>query len=248
MLLEMNASQIELVLSPAMYDLRSIRTHHTVVAVDVLRATTAVCAAFMAGADEVVPLDSLEPLAHFHSLGYLRAAERGGAKVDGAECGNSPTEYLTMDLHGQRLAYSTTNGTVCMLRAADADRTLAGGFCNITALTQRLVQQPQDLVILCSGWQNDFSIEDTLFAGALCQRLVDSGQYESRHDAVHMAQTLWSVAAADPFSFANQHASHVQRLRKFGPAAERDIEFAFQFDTCPVVPELKDGRLTIQNL
>lgn len=245
MLLEMSASRIELVLSPALYDLRQLRAHHTVVVVDVLRATTAVCAAFQAGAQEVVPLDSLEPLAHFHDLGYLRAAERGGAKVDGAECGNSPTEYLSMDLRGQRLAYSTTNGTVCMLRAADADRTLVGGFCNISALTRLLVDQPQDLVILCSGWKNDFSIEDTLFAGALCERLVASGVYASCHDAVRMAQTLWGVAKADPMAFAECHASHVQRLRKFGPAAERDIAFAFREDTCPLVPQLTGGRLLV---
>ena len=81
-----------------------IKSHHTTVAVDVLRATTAICAAFQSGVKEVVPLDSLEPLSEFHKNGYLRAAERGGRKIGEAECGNSPTEYLTMDLRGQRIA------------------------------------------------------------------------------------------------------------------------------------------------
>lgn len=239
----MSANKIEISLTPVLYEYRGIRQHHTTVAVDILRATTAVCAAFQAGVEEIVPLDSLEALGNYHKLGYLRAAERGGKKVDGAECGNSPTEYLTMNLRGKRMAYSTTNGTVCILRGSDADRTLVGAFANITALTQRLTDEPQDLVILCSGWKNDFSIEDTLFAGALCQRLIASGLYTASHDAVHMATGMWKICEGDPYGYSLRYASHVQRLIGFG--AERDIEFAFRTDTCPLVPILKEGRLTI---
>lgn len=241
----MSVSQIELCLSPALYPYRGIREGHTTVAVDVLRATTAVCAAFMAGAEEVVPLDNLEGLAPYRAQGYLRAAERGGQKIDNAECGNSPTEYLTMNLHGQRLAYSTTNGTVCILRGADADRTLVGAFANISALTQRLLQEPQDLVILCSGWKNDFSIEDTLFAGSLCERLLQSQQYATSHDAVHMALDLWRLCQGNPYDYSLRHASHVQRLLGFGQQAADDIKFAFRNDTCPLVPQLRNGSLFI---
>lgn len=241
----MNASPIELCLSPALYPFRTLQQGHNAVAVDVLRATTAVCAAFMAGAEEVVPLLSLDELESYRQQGYLRAAERGGKKIDNAECGNSPTEYLTMDLHGQRLAYSTTNGTVCILKAADADHTWVGSFANIGALTQKLLSAPHPLVIVCSGWKNSCSVEDTLFAGALCQRLIDSGCYASTDDAVQMALDLWQSACHDPYQYALHKASHVQRLLAFGPQAAADIEFAFRPDTCPLVPELHDGRLTL---
>ena len=237
----MSASRIELSLTPALYEWRGIKEHHTTVAVDILRATTAVCAAFAAGAEEIVPLDSLEALEGYREQGYLRAAERGGRKIGDAEYGNSPTEYLRHDLHGQRLAYSTTNGTVCMLRGADAERTLVGAFANFDALAEVLLDSPQDLVILCSGWKNDFSVEDTLFAGALCQRLIGSGLYTTKHDAVEMAMTLWD-SCKDPYGYCMAHASHVQRLIGFG--AEADIEFAFRMNTCPVVPRLKEGVLT----
>lgn len=237
----MNASRIELSLTPALYEWRGIKEHHTTVAVDILRATTAVCAAFQAGAEEIVPLDTLEALEGYRERGWLRAAERGGRKIGDAEYGNSPTEYLRHDLHGQRLAYSTTNGTVSMLRGSDAERTLVGAFANIDALTQLLLDKPQDLVILCSGWKNDFSIEDTLFAGLLCQRLTSSGKYTSGHDAVAMAMTLWDACHGDPYGYCLAHASHVQRLIGFGAAD--DIAFAFRQNTCPVVPQLKNGTL-----
>ena len=239
----MSHFRIELSLTPALYDYRGIREHHTTVAVDILRATTAVCAAFQAGVMEVVPLDSLEALDHYRAQGYLSAAERGGKKVKDAECGNSPTEYLTMNLTGKRMAYSTTNGTVCILHGSDADRTLVGAFANISTLTQLLLDKPQDLVIMCSGWKNDFSIEDTLFAGALCQRLIASNCYTSTHDAVHMAIDLWRLCDNKPYDYSMHNASHVQRLIGFG--AEKDIEFAFRTDTCPLVPILKEGRLTL---
>ena len=241
--LEMSAFQIELSLTPALYDHRGIHEHHTTVAVDILRATTAVCAAFQAGAKEIVPLDNLEALDHYRSLGYLSAAERGGKKVKGAEYGNSPTEYLSMDLQGKRIAYSTTNGTVSILRGNDADRTLVGAFANISTLVQKLTDEPQDLVILCSGWKNDFSIEDTLFAGTLCERLIATGIYTTGHDAVQMAIALWHACMGDPYGYSLRYASHVRRLIGFG--AEKDIEFAFQEDTCPIVPRLVDGKLIL---
>ena len=238
----MNVSQIELSLSPALYDWRIIKSHHTTVAVDVLRATTSICAALTAGAEEIVPLDSLTQLPAFAERGYLRAAERGGRKVDNAECGNSPTEYLRMDLHGKRIAYSTTNGTVAILRGADADNTLVGCFANIDALAEYLLYNRQDLVILCSGWKNEISLEDTLFAGALCKKLMADGQYQSQHDAVAMSITMWDACKDDPLGYCLRNASHVQRLLGFG--AEDDVRFAFRMNTCPVVPVYKNGRIT----
>ncbi len=220
--------------------MRGIKDHHTTVAVDVLRATTAICAAFAAGIDEIVPLDTLEALEPYRRQGYLRAAERGGKKIDGAECGNSPTEYLTMDLHGKKMAYSTTNGTICILRGSDAEETLVGCFANISALTSHLLHHQRDLVILCSGWKNDFSIEDTLFAGALINRLIHSGQYITQHDAAMMALDLWQLGRHDPYGYCLTRASHIERLKGFG--AQKDVEFAFKMDTCPVVPKLaKEG-------
>ena len=237
----MNVSQIEIALSPALYEWRTIKQHHTTVPVDILRATTAICAAFQSGIEEIVPLDNLEDLERFRQQGYLRAAERGGLKVGDAECGNSPTEYLAMhNLRGRKLAYSTTNGTVTVLRARDAERTLVGCFANISVLAQRLIQQPQDLVILCSGWKNDFSLEDTLFAGALCERLLASGMYATQHDAVMMAVDMWHLCQGDPYAYCLTKASHVQRLISFG--AQDDIRFCFREDTCPLVPQLFSDR------
>lgn len=231
--------KIEVSLTPALYPHRTLKEHHATVAIDLLRATTAVCAAFQAGCSAIVPLDTLDGLASYRQRGYLLAAERNGAKVDDAEYGNSPTEYLRHDLTGVRLAYSTTNGTISILRSADAEVSLVGAFANLSALCERLLSDNRDTVLLCSGWKNDFCFEDTLVAGAIIDKLTSCTPLG---DAATMAQALWKQAKSDPYAYC-RNATHVHRLERMG--AHDDIVFAFKQDTCPVVPVLKDGLLTL---
>ena len=232
--------KIEVSLTPLLYPCRTLATPHVTVAIDVLRATTAVCAAFQAGCEAIVPLDTLEGIDRFRALGYAVAAERNGAKVGNAEYGNSPTEYLRHDMRGTRLAYSTTNGTISILRSADATLSLVGSFANLNALCDRLRLEAMDVVLLCSGWKNDFCLEDTLVAGAVIERMAAVA--EPCGDAANMALALWQMAKENPFDYCRK-ATHVHRLERMGAAA--DVEFAFRQDTCPVVPVLKNGLLTL---
>lgn len=233
--------QIEVILSPSLYPLRQTRGSYAVVAVDVLRATSSLCAAFQAGAEEIVPLDSLDSLAEYYRQGYLIAAERGGEKVlvEGvaASCGNSPTEYLRMDLRGQRLAYSTTNGTRAILLASrEAEQVYVGAFANLTALANRLLEdQVEHLVILCSGWEGDPCVEDTLLAGALSQKLSTlNAQLSTLNDAARYSKILYQLAAAQGLYRFCQNGTHIQRLQRKG--FDHDVRFCLEEDTCPVVP------------
>ena len=233
---------IELILSPALYAGRQTQLPHAAVAVDVLRATSSICAAFQAGVESIVPLDTLEAVPSYRDNGYLVAAERFGKKLLDATCGNSPTEYLAMDLSGKRLAYSSTNGTVSILTAADADPLYVGAFANISALADKL-HDVANVVVLCSGWLSDPSLEDTLFAGALIDKLLSAG-HEVRmvNDAANMALDLWHIAQRDPLYYCAK-ASHVRRLRDLG--CEADLRWCFQPDTLSVVPRYVDRRLII---
>lgn len=211
------------------------------VAVDVLRASSAICAAFMAGVQEIVPLATLEALPPYKAMGYLLAAERNGEKLYGAQCGNSPTEYLTMQLKGERLAYSTTNGTVAIRTAASAGGPVfVGCFANLTALAQKLTNQ-KHVVVLCSGWKGEPSMEDTLFGGALAAKIETLGtKVERVNDAAMMAATLWEACKGDAARYCD-NATHVERLRRLGSTA--DIEWALQSDHCDIVPMMEDGKL-----
>ena len=222
---------IEVILSPTLYEGRQLRRPCTAVGVDVLRATTALCAMFRAGASEVVPLTTLEALQEYAKKGYVVAAERNGKKVEGATLGNSPTEYMSMDLHGARIAFSSTNGTRSIVRAADNARVAAGAFANLGALLEWIGQREDDLLIVCSGWKGDPSLEDTLFAGAIIHRLGQA--HTLLNDAASMALDLYGMACHDVEGYCAK-ATHVHRLLGLGYA--NDIHFAFREDTCPVVP------------
>lgn len=234
--------KIEVILSPTLYDGRLLQEPCTAVAVDVLRATTAICTMFAAGAREVVPLTSLEALKGYGEKGYLIAAERGGRKVEGAMLGNSPTEYGRMNLEGARIAFSSTNGTVSITRAIGNNRVAAGAFANIGALCRWILQKEDDVVVVCSGWKGDPSLEDTLFAGALICKLGDKAA--PANDAANMAVDLYRLAQNDVEGYCKK-ATHVHRL--LGMNYGDDIHFAFQKDTCPMVPTWDKSTQSLQS-
>ncbi len=235
--------RLEVILSPKLYEGRTLQRADATVAVDVLRASSAICAAFMAGAETIVPLGDLAEMERYGKIGYTMAAERNGEKVHGARCGNSPTEYLGMDLKGHRLAYSTTNGTVAIRTAAataGSGEVFVGAFANVSALAHRL-REAESVVVLCSGWKGEPSLEDTLMGGALAERLEAEGAtVELVNDGAMMARALWKGCAGDPWSCC-AGATHVARLERLGCAA--DIAWAMRLDSCSVVPQLEEGYL-----
>ena len=157
-----------------------------------------------------------------------------------ATLGNSPTEYRTMRLQGARIAYSTTNGTRAILEARNCERLYVGAFANLTALCHRLIEDGVErLAVLCSGWQGDACIEDTLMAGALCQRL----QATPLNDAAIYAPRLYEMASERGLYDYCVEATHVQRLLRLGYAA--DVRFSMREDTCNVVPMLHGERLLL---
>jgi predicted PhzF superfamily epimerase YddE/YHI9 len=64
-------------------------------------------------------------------------------------------------------------------------------------VTEWLAGEQKDVVILCSGWKNKFCLEDTLFAGALTRRLLDTGLFRSDCDSAMASMDLWDLAEGD---------------------------------------------------
>jgi 2-phosphosulfolactate phosphatase len=226
-------NSIEVCLSPALYKYKTTTDNFIVVIIDVLRATTAFCAAFDSGARAVIPVSGLEELLVYKNKGYLTAAERDGNKVDFADFGNSPTVFLNNDLNGKELAYSTTNGTQAVEMAKNSGNIAVVAFANLSAVSEWLIEQRKNIVILCSGWKNTFSLEDTLCAGALAEILEKSGQFTTICDASVTALSLWQ-SSKNNLQEVVKKASHYQRLVKLGQLA--DLQHCFQLNTSEAVP------------
>jgi len=160
--------KIEVCFSPAMY--HSFHDDNSIIViVDILRATTAMCTAFMNGAKSLIPVSTLEEAKEYKSKGYLVAAERDGIVCDFADFGNSPYNFQREIVEGKTIVYSTTNGTQAINMAKKAYKILVGSFLNISALASYITYENKDVIIFCSGWKDRFSLEDTLFAGALAE-------------------------------------------------------------------------------
>lgn len=226
-------NSIEVCLSPVLFDYRTTTDDLIVVVIDVLRATTSFCAAFDSGISSVIPVSDLTKLLEYKHKGYLTAAERDGAKVDFADFGNSPTAFLSKDLSGKELAYSTTNGTQAIEIAKSAEAIVIASFVNLNAVSAWLIQQQKNIVILCSGWKNSFSLEDTLCAGALVEVLENSGYYSSVCDASASSLVLWQ-AAKDKLPQVVKKASHYQRL--VGLGLLDDLEHCFVLNSSKAIP------------
>ena len=223
--------QIEVILSPVLFDFRSIPDDCIVVIIDVLRATTAICAAFDSGIETVIPVSGLEELLALKSKGYLTAAERDGKKVGFADFGNSPTVFLKTSMAGKVLAYSTTNGTQAIEMAKPIGNIMLASFANLGAACEWLKSQDKDVVILCSGWKNTVSLEDTLCAGAIVECLA--GNFVSVCDASKVALSQW-IASKDKLRETAEKGNHYQRL--VGLKQWDDLQHCFMLNTSKSVP------------
>jgi 2-phosphosulfolactate phosphatase len=224
---------IEVCFSPALFEYKTTRDDYVVVIVDVLRATTAFCAAFDRGVKAIIPVAGVELAHEYKKEGFLVVAERGGEKLDFADFSNSPLDLLHAEIEGKTLVYSTTNGTQAIEKAKNSGSIVVGCFSNLSLLCEWLEQTNRNVVILCSGWENTFSLEDTLCAGAITHSLLKSGQYAVNCDAACAALDLWMNARKDIQGYLTK-ASHFKRLERLG--LQNDLAYCVQLNISGSLP------------
>lgn len=231
---------IETVITPTLLSLYPLEGR-TVVVIDVLRATTSICTALENGAAAVIPIADREEAKEMRDRGFLVASEREGLRLSFANFGNSPSEFTRERVFDEEIVYCTTNGTKTITQANAGESLFIGAFCNLTALANHLIEEMRhDLVLLCSGWMGRFNLEDTLFAGALAERLCESEVYKTECDSTKMAMDLWSIAKDDLTGYAEK-AAHRKRLEGFG--LRESFEDCMRIDTCSAVPQYCAGRI-----
>ena len=231
--------RLETCFSPAIYE-KHADDENIVVVVDILRATSAICTAFHNGVKRIIPVSTVEEARQKKEDGYIVASERDGYVLDFADFGNSPFNFTEDRVRGKEIVYSTTNGTRCINMASHSRAVVIGSFLNITSLSEWVIKQEAPVLIFCASWKDRFSLEDTIFAGALAEKLLESGNYETICDAVTASIDLWSVAKSD----LNQY---IMKAAQKGRLAEKGlddcIEFCHQPDFTTVIPIYKDGEL-----
>ncbi len=231
---------IEICFSPKLYEYRLIQNNFIGVVADIFRATTSICAAMDYGVESVIPVAGLEEAKKKKEEGYLVACERDGKVLDFADIGNSPSDFFVEKLKGQPIVFSTTNGTKAInLVAEEANEVLVGAFMNVNAIADHLIAKNENVVILCASWKNLFNLEDTLFGGALAEKLLEAG-FKTECDSAKAAVDLWKVAKSDLPEYLRK-SSHRNRLNHL--LTEKDYLLSVSVNTSRTIPIFKDGEL-----
>jgi 2-phosphosulfolactate phosphatase len=225
--------------SPALYE-PDLHAGSIVVIIDILRAASAICTAFANGAVSIIPVAEILEAKDYKNRGYLVAAERDGYVLDFADFGNSPYNFTRERVEGKTIVYSTTNGTGIIKMASSANAIVIGSFLNISSLTAWLINMEKDVVLFCAGWKNRFNLEDTICAGAMAERLMNSSLYSTICDSTLAAIDLWSLAKNDLPGYIEKVA---QRTRLRNKGLDDCIGFCLTPDFTKKIPVIKNGIL-----
>ena len=154
------------------------------VIIDVFRAFTTECYCFAGGAVKSYPIGSMEDafaLKREHP-DWVLLGERGGAKVEGCDLGNSPWDAMNYDFRGKTMIHSTSAGTQGIVNAARASATqiITGSLVNAKAICDYIrAQNPETVSLVAMGKAGVTSVpEDLLAADYMRALLEDDRSYD----------------------------------------------------------------------
>jgi 2-phosphosulfolactate phosphatase len=230
---------IEVAFSTAVFELFD-KKDKIVVVIDILRASSAICTAFKNGVKNLIPVGTLGEAKEYKDKEFLIACERDGIVQDFADFGNSPFDFTPERVKGNTIVYSTTNGTKAVQLAYESSyKVVIGSFVNFHSLNKWIAAQDKDVLFLCAGWKGKFCLEDTLYAGAVAEFLLQTGKLETNCDSTHAAIDLWKAAKDDVISYIDKAAQR-SRLRDNG--LDDVIPYCHTIDSVDVIP-FYDGEI-----
>jgi 2-phosphosulfolactate phosphatase len=232
-------------LSPALLHLFDLKDT-IVVIIDVFRATSTIATALFNGAARVIPVSEVEDCKRLGSEipNSITAGEREGKVIEGLQYGNSPAEYPEVFIEGKTLVITTTNGTKLLHMALTngCAEVITGSFVNLTSVCDYIISQNKKVVLGCSGWKDRFNLEDTLFAGAVVDRVRQ--YFTIRCDSSLMAYEMYKLHEHNMPQFI-KHTTHWHRLAAYG--LEKDLQYCVTIDAANILPIYKNGELIVEN-
>ncbi len=164
-------------------------------------------------------------------------AERGGKMMDGFDLGNSPLSVTKDIVQGKRLFMSTTNGTKSLKKVQNVEHLFAMALSNRKAVAERIISlNKKNVLILGSGWEGTYSLEDSLAAGALALYIKENFNSEVNiiNDELQASLALWNFWRNDILKCLKT-ATHGKRLTSLGDY-EDDFKCCSALDCLDIVP------------
>jgi len=218
-------------------------TNKVVVVIDMLRATSVITTALANGAEKVIPVLTVEEsfkIAESLNNDVILGGERRAVKIDGFHMSNSPLEYTRKEVEGRTVILSTTNGTKAINNCLEADKIYIGCMLNAKAVADKLIELDKDVVFVNAGTLGKFSIDDFICAGYMISCLSENSK-----------AVMSDLAFTAKYVYDNnnnvldyiRNARHYEVLKSLN--LEADIQYCVKKDLFSIVPEYKDGEITI---
>ncbi len=222
-----------------------------VVVIDILRTTTTVIAAMANGAKAVLPAASQdEALRHVANLerdAVVLAGERKLERIDGFQLGNSPLEMTEDAVRGKTVVMSTTNGTPAIAAAESGAPIIIAAVTNFSAAVvqaKEAFEKSQEIVILCSGRDRMFALEDAYAAGRFVRALVPGNKRRSVEFNDGAIAALELVRRyGEKWKRAIMASATAKELRERGFRA--DLAAATEVDSHDIVPTYSGKLVTL---
>jgi 2-phosphosulfolactate phosphatase len=217
--------------------------------IDILRATTAMCAALHHGARALIPVASTEEALRLaQTLGsddVLLAGEKNCARIPGFQLGHSPLEMTEPAVRGKTLVMTTTNGTKALLACQGAAAVHPAAAVNLAVAAERgreVLEREGDLLGVCAGRGGAFSLDDAYCAGRLVAAVLgDPRPRRGCNDA--------AIASLDLVRRYGERWERPLGRSRAGRELIRlgfgdDVADAGRLDAYPVLAQFHDRRLT----
>lgn len=144
-----------------------------VVVIDVLRTCTLAPLLFSRGLETLYLGSSIRAARRLaEEQGLLLFGERGGLPPEGFNYGVSPTEVAHADVQGRSGVLVSDNSSRVLSLTSGAKHVLLGSLYNAgaaAALAASLAER--EIALLCTGFDGDEDLDDTLCAGFLAAQL-----------------------------------------------------------------------------
>jgi 2-phosphosulfolactate phosphatase len=220
-------------------------TNKTTVVIDVLRATTTIVTALNNGAKEIIPVSSIEFAMKVSGNSFsghtLLGGERNTKKIEGFALGNSPLEYSPEIVNGKSIVIFTTNGSKAIVKAKYSSQLLICSFLNVSSIAKHLADQ-SEVIILCSGNNGLFSMEDAVCAGNLIAELKKYNNDMVLSDACKTSYLLYSENS-NRLEQLLKETEHGSKLVENG--FEADIIFSAQNNVFDIIPYYEKGTIKL---
>lgn len=218
-----------------------------IVVIDVLRATTTIVTALANNACCVIPVEHIEEARKIHNNEnagmVLLGGEREAKIIEGFHFGNSPLSYIEEKISGKKVVLTTTNGTRTIKACEEGENLYIVSFLNASAVVKKLIEDNQDIVVVCSGTDEQYSMDDALCAGMIIS-LINNEEKITTTDLGWTVKELYEIYKND-FHGLLKNCSHYKRLKENG--FEEDLRYCLQTDVYSIVPIYKDGYIQVIN-